>query len=125
MTSNEPELSVARQLYAAFNNPTVNGVMEHFTDAAVYEDPKGSRHEGKAAVRAALAPAFNGAQRYMLGDLFHANGVVVATWTVENGPAGGRVRLDGMDILRFSGRKIELKQCFMKADSLLMQPAAG
>lgn len=125
MISNEPELSVARQLYAAFNDPTVDGVMEYFSDAAVYEDPKGGRHEGRAAVRAALAPAFNGAQRYALGDLFHATGVVVATWTLEIGPAGGRVRLEGMDILRFSGRQIELKQCFMKADSLLMHPAAG
>ncbi len=125
MTSNDPEITVAQRLYAAFNDPAVDGVMEHFSDAAVYEDPKGGRHEGRAAVRAALAPAFNGAQRYTLGDLFHANGVVVATWTLEIGPAGGRVRLEGMDILRFSGRKIELKQCFMKADSLLMHPAGG
>ncbi|WP_309645819.1 nuclear transport factor 2 family protein [Phenylobacterium sp.] len=125
MTSQEPELAVARDLYRAFNDPTVEGVMAHFAEGAVYEDPMGGRHEGRAAVRAALAPAFNGGQRYTLGQLFVADGVVVAAWTLEIGPIGERVRLEGMDVLRFADGKIELKQCYMKASGLLMQPVSA
>lgn len=111
MNSHDLEVATAHQLYAAFNDPTVDGVMAYFADHAVYEDPLGRRHVDSTAVRAALAPSFNGSQRYTLRDLFSANGVIVATWTLEVGPDNGRVRLDGMDILKFASRKILLKQC--------------
>ncbi len=122
MTSHDPELAVARRLYDAFNAPTVAGVMAHFADGAVYEDPMGRQHVGKAAVQAALAPSFSGSQRYTLSDIFSRDGVVVATWTLEVGPSEGRLLLDGMDILTFSGEQVVLKQCYMKASALLMQP---
>lgn len=125
MTSHDTQLATARHLYQAFNGATVEGVMALFTEAAVYDDPMGRRHEGRAAVRAALTPAFSGAQRYTLGELLSIDTVVVATWTLEIGPVEGRVRLEGMDFLRFEGGRIALKQCYMKASGLLMQPVGA
>lgn len=123
MSSQDADLTAVRNLYDAFNDPTADRVMTAFAEDAVYEDPMGRRHDGKAAVRAVLAPTFNGAQRYTLRDVVCVAETVVATWSLEVGPTDGRLRLEGIDVLRFANGKIALKQCFMKATGLLMEPA--
>jgi len=125
MNLQQPDLAAVRELYAAFNDPTPDRVMAVFAEDAVYEDPMGRRHEGKAAVNAVLAPTFNGGQRYTLRDVICAGDKVVTTWSLEVGPPDARRRLEGMDIFRFSAGKIELKQCFMKASGLLVEPVGA
>lgn len=122
---NEAIMTVARQFYEALNEPTVDPVMEHFSDDAIYEDPLGGRHTGKAAVRAALQPSFSGTQRYTLDSIASDDDTIIATWSLEVGAEGARLRLEGVDILRFEGRSIRHKQCYMKATGLLMTPVSS
>lgn len=114
--------STARDMYEAFNGPSVDEVIAYFADDATYEDPLGVAHFGKSGVRAALASGMSGTQTYQVSRLFAYGHEVVATWVLEIGQGPARVALTGMDILTFRNGLVHRKQCFMKAKELLMRP---
>src|SRR5512139_2700408 len=51
-----------------FNNNDLDQVMTFFSDEAVYEPGDGNTHKGKAEIRAAFEPQFNGAYGAMRFD---------------------------------------------------------
>ena len=52
----------------AFNANDLDGVMTYFSDDALYEPGDGKTHRGKAEIRAAFEPQFNGALGAMRFD---------------------------------------------------------
>ena len=66
------EMTIAERLErfnAAFNRGDLDAVMEAFAEGAEYLPGDGSRHVGRAAIRRAFEPQFNGAYGAMRFDV--------------------------------------------------------
>lgn len=129
MTERAQELrELTLEFLDAFNRNDLDGVMAFFTDDAVYEELNGTSAEGKAAIREAFRPQFEnafGRMEFVEDDTFidAEAGKVMSSWDLHITKDSGELVLRGLDLLRFKGRFIDLKQTYVKAKSALYEPA--
>ncbi len=114
----------------AFNREDLDGVMAFLADDAVYDQFNGARAVGKAAIRAAFVPQFRGdygTMRFVTEDLFvdAANGKAMIRWLCTLERDGLRRGWRGLDLLHFSGRYVQEKHTYAKADVPQLQAVAG
>jgi len=104
----------------AFNREDLDAVMSCFAENALYDEFNGVRSIGKAAIRKAFEPQFDGAygrMRFHTEDLFLdvAAGKALIRWTLtlEEDSRAGAYR--GLDILHFDGGALVEKHTYCKA----------
>jgi uncharacterized protein (TIGR02246 family) len=119
-------VDLARHFVDAFNRNDLDLVMSFFADDGIYDEFNGKRNVGKAAIRAAFEPQFNGAygkMQFLDEDLFAdaETGKVMASWrctlTIKGEPASWR----GLDLMHFAGDKLVQKLTYAKAKVPLFQ----
>jgi uncharacterized protein (TIGR02246 family) len=108
----------------AFNAHDLDGVMAFFAEDCVLEMPRGSqpwgsRFEGAAAVRAALATRFEGLPDVHYGDAQHfadpAADTGISKWTLTGTARDGtRTEVRGCDFYTFAGGKVVRKDSYWK-----------
>ncbi len=103
----------------AFNREDLDEVMSYFADDAIYDEFDGTRSVGKAAIRAALIPQFEGKfgrMRFHTEDMFLDvdGGKALIRWlcTLEEKERQGGYR--GLDILHFRDGKLVEKHTYAK-----------
>jgi ketosteroid isomerase-like protein len=107
---------------AAFNRRDLDGVMEYFTDDAVFESPRGpnpwgTRFEGKEQVREGLAARFAGLPQLHYGDDSHfvIGDRGASEWTLTGTtPDGEQIEIRGCDLWTFRDGLITRKDSFWK-----------
>ena len=104
----------------AFNRNDLDAVMAFFTDDAIYDELNGRPNEGRAAIRAAFSPQFEGqfgTMRFEEDDTFidDESGKVMSSWLLHITKDGEATVMRGLDLLYFVGRRIRLKQTYVKA----------
>jgi len=123
-----PTVDLLRAILAAFNGHDVDAVMAFFAEDCVLEMPRGphpwgSRHEGSAAVRAALRSRFEGIPDVHYGDDEHyvAGDTGISKWTLRGSVAatGKRIEVRGCDFYEFRGGKVARKDSYWK----IVEPA--
>lgn len=111
-----------QQFLDAFNRHDLDAVMGFFAEDCVLDTPRGpqpwgQRHEGRAAVRRALAGRFEGIPDVHYGEDQHwsAGDRGVSQWTLT-GTAGDGQRLEvrGCDLLQFRDGQIVHKDSYWK-----------
>ncbi|MGH7914213.1 MAG: nuclear transport factor 2 family protein [Candidatus Binataceae bacterium] len=110
----------------AFNRNDLNAVMAFFADDGVYDEFNGRRNAGKAAVRAALEPQFNGAygeMKFLDEDMFvdPDAGKVMASWRCTLSIKGESTSWRGLDLMHFKGDKLVQKLTYAKTKVPLFQ----
>ena len=108
----------------AFNAHDLDAIMGMFAEACVLEMPRGSepwgsRYEGRAAVRAALAGRFEGLPDVHYGDAAHfaddAAGVGMTRWLLTGTRRDGTpVRVRGCDFYAFRDGLVVRKDSYWK-----------
>ena len=103
----------------AFNAENLDEVMSYFADDAIYDEFDGTRSVGKAAIRAAFIPQFEGKfgrMRFHTEDLLLdvEAGKALIRWlcTLEEKERQGGYR--GLDILHFRDGKLVAKHTYAK-----------
>lgn len=91
---------------AAFNNMDLDGVLAQFADDGIYEEFNGRESKGKDAVRAALAPQFDGVfgdMKFIDEDLMvdPVAGKVMASWRCTLDVKGEPTSWRGLDAMTF------------------------
>ncbi|HKV55948.1 MAG TPA: nuclear transport factor 2 family protein [Candidatus Binataceae bacterium] len=110
----------------AFNRNDLDAVMEFFAADAFYDEFNGRRNVGKAAIRAAFEPQFNGAfgrMRFLDEDLFvdADSGKVMASWRCTLTVKGQATSWRGLDLLHFADGNLVAKLTYAKAKVPLFQ----
>lgn len=130
-----------------FNRENLDEAMTYFHESAVYVPMDGKRHQGRAAIRAAFEPQFQGAYgrlEFINEDLIvdAARGRAVLRWVCRHDldvPARGSLprRLgvsllrralgrgrdwQGLDVFYFEGRQIAEKHSFARTLLPLLRP---
>jgi steroid delta-isomerase-like uncharacterized protein len=123
MTATTTEEMLAAVL-DGFNRHDLARILEHFTDDAVFESPRGpepygTRYVGKEAVRAGLAKRFEGIPDVHYGDDRHfvsADGTRgVSEWTLTGTTIDGqRLEVRGCDLWTFRDGRIAVKDSYWK-----------
>jgi steroid delta-isomerase-like uncharacterized protein len=123
MTATTTEEMLAAVL-DGFNRHDLARILEHFTDDAVFESPRGpepygTRYVGKEAVRAGLAKRFEGIPDVHYGDDRHfvsADGTRgVSEWTLTGTTTDGqRLEVRGCDLWTFRDGRIAVKDSYWK-----------
>ena len=113
-----------RSLCDAFNAHDLDRVMSHFADDCVLQMPRGgqpwgARHEGRAAVRKALAGRFEGLPDVHYGSGRHfvdaAAGTGISKWILTGTSRNGtRVEVWGCDFYTFRDGKVVEKDAYWK-----------
>jgi ketosteroid isomerase-like protein len=113
-----------KQLCAAFNAHDLDGVMAHFADDCVLEMPRGdkpwgSRSQGKAAVRKALAGRFEGLPDVHYGSEQHfvdeSANTGMSKWLLTGTRKDGqRIEVCGCDFYTFRGGQVIRKDSYWK-----------
>ena len=111
-------------LCSAFNAHDLERVMAFFSDDCVLEMPRGnrpwgSRAEGRASVRAALATRFEGLPDVHYGDEEHfvdeAAGIGISKWLLTGTTREGkRVEVRGWDFYTFRDGLVTRKDSYWK-----------
>lgn len=103
----------------AFNREDLDEVMSYFADDAIYDEFDGTRNVGKAAIRDAFIPQFEGKfgrMRFHTEDMFLDvdGGKALIRWlcTMEESARQGGYR--GLDILHFRDGKLVEKHTYAK-----------
>lgn len=112
------------ELCDAFNAHDLDRIMARFADDCVLEMPRGnqpwgSRFEGKASVRAALATRFDGLPDVHYGDAEHfidaAAETGISKWTLTGTTRqGARQEVRGCDFYTFRDDKVIRKDSYWK-----------
>lgn len=112
------------QLCAAFNAHDLDRVMSFFADDCVLEMPRGSqpwgsRSEGSADVRKALAGRFEGLPDVHYGNEQHfvddSGGTGISKWTLTGTRRDGqRIEVCGCDFYTFRNGKVVRKDSYWK-----------
>jgi ketosteroid isomerase-like protein len=119
---NQERLTLLDQFASAWNRHDVDALMSMMTDDCVFDasgghDVTGERHVGHEAVRVAFEAVFaqypdaqwRGPRHFVSGDRG------VSEWTFTGTRAdGGRVEVNGCDLLTFRDGKIAVKNSFRK-----------
>jgi ketosteroid isomerase-like protein len=130
MASRKQELhALTHEFLDAFNRNDLNAVMEFFSHDAVYDELDGTRSVGKAEIKAAFTDQFTGkfgAMTFLEDDTFidADAGKVMSSWFLNIRKKDGLLVLRGLDLLVFEGRKVRIKQTYVKAKSALYESAA-
>lgn len=111
----------------AFNREDLDAVMAFMADDAIYDQFNGVRAAGKAAIRAAFVPQFRGdygVMRFLTEDLFvdAAAGKAMISWRCTLATGGTTRGWRGLDLLHFTGRRVQEKQTYAKADVPKLEP---
>lgn len=116
--------STLKELCAAFNAHDLDRIMASFADDCVLEMPRGnrpwgSRFEGKANVRAALATRFAGLPDVHYGDEEHfvdeTAGTGMSKWTLTGTTREGeRKQVRGCDFYTFRDGRVVRKDSYWK-----------
>lgn len=121
---------IVSSFMGTFNVGDYEAMLEFISDTAVYIDPNGIEHKGRAAVGEALAPGFavsDSKSHYEVTatmiDEDQSMGLV--TWTLLiTAPDGTQSSIDGLDILHVRDGKITLKDAFCKANEIAVRQVA-
>jgi ketosteroid isomerase-like protein len=119
-------IELTNRFVAAFNRNDLDAVMEFFAEDGVYDEFNGRRNVGKAAIRAAFEPQFNGAygrMQFLDEDLFAdpETGKVMASWRCTLSVKGQPTSWRGLDLLHFAGDKLVQKLTYAKTKVPLFQ----
>jgi len=112
---------------AAFNAVDLDAVMSHFAADGIYEEFNGRESKGHDAVRAALAPQFEGAfgpMKFIDEDLMvdADAGKVMASWRCTLEVKGEPTSWRGLDAMSFDADgKITHKLTYAKAKAPLFE----
>jgi len=116
--------STLEALCDAFNAHDLDRIMAHFADDCVLEmprgpDPWGTRAEGRAAVRAALATRFEGLPDVHYGEATHfvdeAAQTGISKWTLTGTTRDGRrIAVRGCDVYGFREGRVVRKDSYWK-----------
>ena len=116
--------STLTALCDAFNAHDLDRIMAFFADDCVLEMPRGirpwgTRFEGKASVRDALASRFAGLPDVHYGDATHfvdaAAGTGISKWTLTGTTReGARTEVRGCDFYTFRDGKVTRKDSYWK-----------
>jgi len=117
-----PTVSALQDVTDAFNRHDPDAIMYFFADDAVFEsprgaDPWGTRFDGTAAVRQALASRFSGIPDVHYGGDCHfvAGGRGASEWTLTGTTTEGqRVEVRGCDLWTFRDGFVVRKDSFWK-----------
>lgn len=114
-------VELVRRFTEAFNRDDLAGVMDFFTEGALYSEFNGKENRGKEAIRRAFEPQFQGAFgkiRFHEQDLFvdERGGKALIRWRCTLEADGKSHTWDGLDILHFEGPLIREKHTYAKAD---------
>lgn len=111
-------------LCGAFNAHDLDRIMDHFSDDCVLEMPRGpqpwgSRFEGRAEARKALASRFEGLPDVHYGDEQHFVDETASTgmskWTLTGTTRDGkRIAVCGCDFYTFRDGKVVRKDSYWK-----------
>ena len=115
-------MAALEAIAAAFNDHDLERIMSFFSDDCVLEMPRGpepwgARHEGRAAVRAALAGRLEG-----IPDVHYAADTHIAAgewgasrWLLTGTMRDGRhIAVRGCDFFRFRDGEVVLKDSYWK-----------
>ncbi len=110
-----------RHFTDAFNRDDLDAVMGFFTEEALYAEFNGRRNQGKAEIRKAFEPQFQGAFgkiRFHEEDLFvdEEAGKALIRWRCAIELDGKPLAWDGLDILHFEDALIKEKHTYARAD---------
>ena len=118
----EDKRQMLKAVAAAFDRHDLDAILEHFSDEAVFEAPRGSerwgqRFVGKEAIRAAFASRFSTIPDVGYTDDSHfvAGDRGVSQWTLSGTINGEWVQFHGCDIWTFEDGKIIKKDSYWKA----------
>ena len=120
-------LDLTRRFLEVFNRNDLDAVMAFFADDAIYDEFNGSRSTGKAAIRAAFEPQFNGAygeMKFLDEDLFAdaETGKVMTSWRCTLSIKGEPTSWRGLDLLHFRpDGKLMQKLTYAKAKAPLFE----
>ena len=122
MTQAAPTEDLLRAILAAFNAHDLDAIMAFFADECTFDMPRGpepwgARHEGKPAVRAALASRFRGLPDVRYSDDCHwvSGDRGVSEWLLTGTtPEGRRVRVRGCDHWEFRDGMVVRKDSYWK-----------
>lgn len=116
--------STLNELCEAFNAHDLDRIMSFFAEDCLLEMPRGnrpwgSRFEGKANVRAALATRFEGLPDVHYGDAEHfvdpTAGTGISKWTLTGTTRDGkRTEVNGCDFYTFRDGKVIRKDSYWK-----------
>ena len=118
----ETRLETLRLIAAGFNAHNVDAILAHFADDAVFDSPRGTdaggtRHVGKAAIRAAFTSRFEGIPDVLYGEDRHfVDGDRGASEWLLTGTTreGERIALRGCDLWEFRDDLIVRKDSYWK-----------
>lgn len=130
MTTDRESLEIlVKGLDDAFNNEDLEGVMSFFDEDSFYDEFHGTRHVGKAAIRKAFEPQFQGNFGRLIfhqEDMFieatgPGTGKIMFSWllTIEEESRAGGWR--GLDVLRFEDGRLKEKHTYAKTRSPLVE----
>lgn len=110
----------------AFNRENLDEVMAYFAEDAFYDEFHGGRHHGKAAIRAAFEPQFEGAygrMRFHTEDMFVdvEAGKAMISWLLTREKVDKAGGWRGLDLLHFRDGKIVEKHTYAKAKVPLIE----
>ena len=115
-------IELTNEFVDAFNRQSLDDVVSFFAQDAVYEDSRGGSHVGPDAIRAAFTPLVGGAMgkiKFDDEDFFAevATDKVMASWTLNMEVDGKPVKMRGLDLLHFKGKKLTHKMAYCKAST--------
>ena len=122
MSDHDEKLAMLEAIAQAFDRHDLDAIMEHFTDDAVFESPRGAdrfgtRFEGRAAVREGFAGRFSGIPDVRYRDDVHfVDGDRGASeWTLSGTTTDGqRIEVRGCDLWTFRDGKVVKKDSYWK-----------
>lgn len=121
MSTRYQELAaLERKFLEVFNNADVDGIMNFFTDDAVYGEVHGKVRSAGAEIRKSFEGLFNGqfgVVRFEAVDTIidEAESKVMSSWKLHLTMDDKRVALEGLDLLYFRDNKIYKKLTYGKA----------
>jgi uncharacterized protein (TIGR02246 family) len=113
-------IDLTRRFTDAFNRNDLDAVMAFFSDDGVYDEFNGKRNRGKATIRAAFVPQFNGAfgkMEFLEDDIFVDAEAAKAmiSWRCTLSVNGRPTSWRGLDLLHFVGERLTSKRTYAKA----------
>jgi len=121
---------IVSSFMATFNARDYEAMLAFVANGAVYLDPQGIEHCGRAAVGAALAPGFavsDSRSRYEITSTMidEDQSMALVAWTLFiTAPDGAESAIDGLDILHVRDGKIVRKDAFCKASGIAVRTIA-
>jgi ketosteroid isomerase-like protein len=122
MTTDADRLATLQAVLDGFNAHDVDAILEHFTEDAIFDAPRGggpggARSVGRAAIREGFAQRFAGIPdiRYEDDRHFVSGDRGVSEWTIRGTTADGApIEVRGCDLWEFDGARIARKDSFWK-----------